>query len=76
MSDPRQTLTEEELQEAGNFNVLDSQGKPVQFSSIYSDQKTIVVFIRKSLRIDSEAWFSTPLYLGHFFCGVRSTYNE
>lgn len=51
MSAPTQTPSEEELKKAGNLNVLDGQGNQVQFSSIYSNQKTIVVFIRKSFSV-------------------------
>jgi hypothetical protein len=51
MSAPTQTPGEEELKKAGNLNVLDGQGNQVQFSSIYSNQKTIVVFIRKSFSV-------------------------
>ncbi|XP_006453768.1 hypothetical protein AGABI2DRAFT_147179 [Agaricus bisporus var. bisporus H97] len=46
MSDPRHLPSEEELKKAGDCNVLDSQGNEVQFSSIYSANKTIIVFIR------------------------------
>lgn len=74
MSDPRHLPSEEELKKAGDCNVLDSQGNEVQFSSIYSANKTIIVFIREPFSLSvKNVFFDSSL--GHFFCGVRSIYK-
>ena len=39
--------TEATLAEIANFAVYDSQGKTTDFGSLFRNQKTIVVFIRK-----------------------------
>lgn len=66
MSDPRHIPTEEVLKQAGALNVLDSQGKEVQFASIYAAQKTIIVFIRERRKVYLLAFKQTQLSRSFF----------
>ena len=72
MVDPHSIPTEDQLRTAGALQILDSEGKEILFSSLFVDQKTIVVFIRESIipkipliTVDDDD------ETGHFFCGVR-----
>jgi hypothetical protein len=65
------------LEVATDITVFNSKGENVRFGDIFSNQKTIVVFIRayNATRATKARMYSrlTLLFLpeGHFYCGVR-----
>jgi hypothetical protein len=39
-------ISPETLQQAGNLDILDENGTEIKFSTLYSNKKTLVIFIR------------------------------
>lgn len=62
-------LDESVVAKAAEIEIYNSTGEKIKFGSLFEEQKTIVVFIRKH-RLLSDSFAFVFYKTGHFFCGV------